>query len=342
MMTRFVDLRSDTVTQPTPAMREAMAHAVVGDDGFGDDPTVRELEERFASMTGKEAAIFVPSGVMANQIALRVLTRPGDVIVTGRNQHIVGFELGATARNASVQFSLVDDSSGELPIEDVMDIIDAGADHQVPVAMVAVENTHMFSGGTIWETERLASLARAIEGRPIHLDGARLFNASVASGRSLQELAAPATTVMSCLSKGLCAPVGSLLAGPASLMASGRVERKRLGGAMRQVGILAAAGLVALDTMVERLADDHRRARALAAMVAHAFPESGYDPSRCQTNIVSFVHPQARQIVHELRERGVWGDTVAPRRVRLVTHAGITDDDLEFVADVLSSFTPVA
>jgi threonine aldolase len=341
-MTRHVDLRSDTVTQPTPEMREAMAHAVVGDDGFGDDPTVRALEEKFAALMGKEAAIFVPSGVMANQIALRVLTRPGDVVVTGRNQHIVGFEMGATARNSSIQFAAVDDSSGELAIEDVMDIIDAGADHQVPVAVVAVENTHMFSGGTVWNPDRLSSLARAIEGRPLHLDGARLFNASVASGQSLAELAAPATTVMSCLSKGLCAPVGSLLAGSLSLMAAGRIERKRLGGAMRQVGILAAAGLVALDTMVERLAEDHRRARHLAEMLAAAFPESGYDPSTCRTNIVSFNHPQARQIVHELKERGVWCDTVAPRRVRLVTHAGVSDDDLEFVADVLASFTPVA
>jgi len=341
-MTRHVDLRSDTVTQPTPEMREAMARAVVGDDGFGDDPTVRELEERYAAMTGKEAAIYVPSGVMANQIALRVLTKPGDVIVAGKNQHIVSFELGATARNSSLQFALVDDSTGELAFDDVMDVIDASTDHQVPVAMVAVENTHMFSGGSVWDPEHLSTLARAIEGRPIHLDGARLFNASIASGRSLSELAAPATTVMSCLSKGLCAPVGSLLAGPAPLMAAGRVERKRLGGAMRQVGILAAAGLVALDTMVERLADDHRRARRLAGLLAAAFPESGYDPATCQTNIVSFVHPQARQIVHELKERGVWGDTVAPRRVRLVTDGGITDDDVDFVAEVLASFTPVA
>ena len=341
-MTRHVDLRSDTVTQPTPEMREAMARAVVGDDGFGDDPTVRELEERYAAMTGKEAAIYVPSGVMANQIALRVLTKAGDVIVAGKNQHIVSFEMGATARNSSLQFALVDDSTGELAFDDVMDVIDASTDHQVPVAMVAVENTHMFSGGSVWDPEHLSTLARAIEGRPIHLDGARLFNASVASGRSLAELAAPATTVMSCLSKGLCAPVGSLLAGPAPLMAAGRVERKRLGGGQNAHLAHRAAGLVALDTMVERLADDHRRARRLAGLLAAAFPESGYDPATCQTNIVSFVHPQARQIVHELKERGVWGDTVAPRRVRLVTHAGITDDDVDFVAEVLASFTPVA
>jgi threonine aldolase len=338
-MTRHVDLRSDTVTQPTPEMREAMARAVVGDDGFGDDPTVRELEERFAALLGKEAAIFVPSGVMANQIALRVLTRPGDVIVAGRHQHVVSFEMGASARNSSVQFALVDDASGELAIEDVMDLIDAATDHQVPVAMVAVENTHMFSGGTVWNHDRLSALAHAMGGRPLHLDGARLFNAAVSSGRTPSELAAPATTVMACLSKGLCAPVGSLLAGPASLMANGRIERKRLGGAMRQVGILAAAGLVALDTMVDRLAQDHARARRLAELLSAAFPESGLDPTTVQTNIVSFNHPQARQIVHELKERGVWSDTVAPRRVRFVTHADVDDDDLDFVADVLSSFT---
>lgn len=318
-----------------------MAHATVGDDGFGEDPTVRELEERFAAMLGKEAAIFVPSGVMANQIALRVLTRPGDVVVAGRHQHVVSFELGATARNSSVQFALVDDESGELAMDEVIDLIDAGADHQVPVAMVAVENSHMFSGGRVWDPEHFVTLARAIGDRPIHLDGARLFNAAAATGRSLAELAAPATTVMACLSKGLCAPVGSLVAGSTSLMAAGRVERKRLGGAMRQAGVLAAAGLVALDNMVGRLVQDHRRARDLADMVAHAFPESNYDPTSCVTNIVAFDHPQARQIAHELTERGVWCDTVAPRRVRMVTHAGVDDEDVDFVRDVLVNFTPV-
>jgi threonine aldolase len=322
-------------------MRDAMAHAVLGDDGFGEDPTVRQLEEVFATRVGKEAAVFVPSGVMANQMALRVLTRPGDVIVAGRHQHVVSFEMGASARNSSVQFALVDDTTGEVALEEVMDLIDATADHQVSVAMVAVENTHMFSGGRVWDPQRLAALAHAIGERPVHLDGARLFNAAVATGRSASDLAAPATTVMACLSKGLCAPVGSLLAGPAELMVRARVERKRLGGAMRQVGVLAAAGLIALETMVDRLAQDHRRARVLAALVAAAFPESHYDPTTCATNIVAFDHPQARQIVHELNERGVWGDTVAPRRVRLVTHAGVNDDDLDFVGDVLATFTPV-
>ena len=341
-MNRHVDLRSDTVTQPTEEMREAMARAVVGDDGFGDDPTVRELEERFAALVGKEAALFVPSGVMANQIAVRILTRPGDVVVAGRHQHLVSFEMGASARNASVQFALVDDDEGELDLAAVTELIDAGADHQVAVSMVAVENTHMFSGGRVWDAERLATLARAVAGRPVHLDGARIFNAAVATATTPAALATPATTVMACLSKGLCAPVGSLLAGPSALMAPARVERKRLGGAMRQVGILAAAGLVALDTMVDRLAEDHRRARRLAELLAAAFPESGLDPSRCETNIVALDHPQARQIAHELTARGVWCDTVAPRRARFVTHAGVDDDDVDFVAEVLGDFTPFA
>jgi threonine aldolase len=339
-MTRRVDLRSDTVTQPTPEMREAMASAVVGDDGYGEDPSVNALEERYASMVQKEAALFVPSGVMANQIAVRVLTSPGDLIVAGRSQHVVSFEMGAAARNSSVQFVTVDDSAGTLVLADVLEIIAAEEDHQPHVAMVSVENTHMPSGGTVWDHAQFEQLARAIGDRSIHLDGARLFNASVASGRSPGELAAPATTVMTCLTKGLCAPVGSLLAGTSELMGRARIERKRLGGAMRQAGVVAAAGLVALDTMIERLTHDHARASFLAGHFAQAFPESDYDPSSCQTNIVAFAHPQARQIVHELSALGVEGGTIAPTRVRFVTHAGVSDDDVAYVADVLSTFTP--
>lgn len=339
-MTRYVDLRSDTVTQPTQQMRDAMSTAVVGDDGYGEDPTVVALEARFAALMGKEAALFLPSGVMANQIAVRVLTRPGDVIVAGKSQHIVSFEMGASARNSSVQFALVDDSAGSLALSDVLEIIDAEADHQPHVAMVSVENTHMPSGGTPWELNDLRALAGAIGERPMHLDGARLFNASIATGVSLKDYADTATTVMACLSKGLCAPVGSLLAGSDELMHQARIERKRLGGAMRQAGFLAAAGLVALETMVDRLSEDHHRARQLAELFADAFPEADYDPSTCRTNIVSFNHPQARQIVEELSKLGVDGGTVAPRRVRFVTHAGVSDDDVDYVSDVLEKFRP--
>jgi threonine aldolase len=322
-------------------MREAMAAAVVGDDGYGEDPAVNELELRYAQLVGKEAAVFVPSGVMANQIALRVLAQPGDVVVAGRSQHVVGFEMGAASRNAGIQFATVDDSKGVLSLSDVREVIDSEKDHQPHVALVCVENTHMASGGVPWDVEDLRTLARSVD-RPVYLDGARLFNAVVATGTSAAEYSAPALMVMSCLSKGLCAPVGSLLAGPATLIERSRVERKRFGGAMRQAGFLAAAGLVALDTMVDRLKDDHARARQLADLFAAAFPESNYDPSTCRTNIVSFDHPQARQIVSELAQRGVEGGTVAPERVRFVTHVAIGDDDVDFVAEVLAHFTPTS
>ncbi len=339
-MTKRVDLRSDTVTQPTQAMRDAMASAVVGDDGSGEDPTINELEARYAKIVGKEAAVFVPSGVMANQIAIRVNTRPGDVIIAGRDQHVVSFELGAAARNSGVQFALVDDVTGQLNVDDVLSIIDAEADHQPHIAMVSVENTHMPSGGTPWNVRDLVALKSAVGNLPLHLDGARLFNAVVATGTSAKEFAAPANTVMTCMSKGLCAPVGSLLAGSATDMETARIERKRLGGAMRQAGILAAAGLVALDTMIDRLSEDHARAKQLATLFAQAFPEANYDPATCQTNIVSFNHPQARQIIGELEQLGVVGGTIGPRRVRFVTHAGVSDDDVTFVAEVLKNFKP--
>jgi threonine aldolase len=339
-MTRRVDLRSDTLTQPTQEMRDAIATAVVGDDGYGEDPTIRALEEHFAAIVGKEAAIFVPSGVMGNQIAVRILARPGDLIVAGRGQHVVSFEMGAAARNSGVQFAAVDDTSGTLALRDVLDIIDAEEDHQPHVAMVALENTHMPSGGTPLDVGDINALALAIGDRPLHLDGARLFNAVVATDTTAAQYAASATTVMTCLSKGLCAPAGSLLAGPAALMEQGRIERKRLGGAMRQAGFLAAAGLVALDTMVDRLVDDHVRARSLADLFASAFPEAQYDPATCRTNIVAFNHPQARQLVEELANVGVDGGTIGPRRARFVTHAGVSDDDVSFVADVLAHFKP--
>jgi threonine aldolase len=321
-------------------MRDAMATAVVGDDGYNEDPTVRALEERFASIVGKDAAVFVPSGVMGNQIAVRILTSPGDLVIAGRGQHVVSFEMGAAARNSSIQFATVDDTSGALALRDVLDIVDAEEDHQPHVGMVAIENTHMPSGGTPLDVADIAALARAMQGRPVHLDGARLFNAVVATGTTAAEYAAPATTVMTCLSKGLCAPAGSLLAGPHELMQRARIERKRLGGAMRQAGFLAAAGIVALDEMIDRLAEDHARARVLAGLFATTFPEAQYDPATCRTNIVAFNHPQARQLVEELALVGVEGGTIGPRRARFVTHAGVDDDDVSFVSDVLARFKP--
>ena len=334
-MHREVDLRSDTVTQPTLAMREAMMNAKVGDVGYDEDPTVNELEQRFAALVAKPKAVFVPSGVMANQIAVRVLTKPGDLIIAGRDQHVVSFEMGASARNSGVQFALVDDRTGVLRTSELLEVLDAEHDHQPHVAMVAIENTHMVAGGVPWALEDVRSLGSSLATTPLYLDGARLFNAVVATGTSAADYCEPATMVMACLSKGLCAPVGSLLAGPTDLMTQALIERKRLGGTMRQAGFLAAAGLVALETMIDRLGDDHVRARVLAEVVGATFGESDYDPASCRTNIVAFDHPRAREIVAKLADRGVLAGTVAPRRVRLVTHAGVSDDDVAYVADAM-------
>jgi len=333
---RIVDLRSDTVTRPTPAMRRAMADAEVGDDGYGEDPTVNALEEAYATWVGKPAAVFVPSGVMANQIAMRVLTRPGDVVVAGALQHVVGFEMGAAARNAGIQFHTVDDSDGHLDPRSIRAALDAERHHQPAVRGVVLENTHMASGGTPLTPEETERLVAAAGGFPVHLDGARLFNASVALGCSGSALAAPVTTVMSCLSKGLCAPVGSLLAGPTDVIAQGRIERKRLGGSMRQAGVLAAAGLVALRTMVDRLADDHRRARRLADAAAETVSPN-FDPSTCSTNIVCFEHPDAESLVDSLAALGVLAGTVSATRVRMVTHADIDDAALEVAMGALAA-----
>ncbi|HLT68794.1 MAG TPA: GntG family PLP-dependent aldolase [Acidimicrobiales bacterium] len=322
-----VDLRSDTVTRPTAEMRRAMAEAEVGDDGFGDDPTVARLEARFAELTGKEAAVFTPSGTMANQIALRALAAPGSLVVAGRRQHVVTHEAGAVGLNQAAQLHLVPDDDGTIDPGEVAHLVEA-AEHMWPApSLVCAEDTHLASGGRPWPLDRLRSLGAV--GVPVHLDGARIFNAAVATGTSVAERCAPATTVMACLSKGLGAPVGSLLAGPAEVIARARVERKRMGGTMRQVGVLAAAGLVALDTMVDRLAEDHRRARRLAEAVAERWPDAGCDPAEVHTNVVLFRHPDPAKLLAALAERGVGAVTLGPRTVRFVTHAGIDDAALE-------------
>jgi threonine aldolase len=334
-MADLVDLRSDTVTRPTPEMRKAMAGAEVGDDVYGEDPTINELQEAFAARVGKEAALFVPSGTMGNQLALRLLTAPGTVVVAGRRQHVVVYESGAAAYNAGVQFHLLPDDEGTLDPAHVGWAVQAAAHHYPRPSAVCVENTHMPACGTPWPMERLREVA--VIGLPVHLDGARLFNAEVAAGTSAAEYASAATTVMCCLSKGLCAPVGSLLAGPADVMAAARVHRQRLGGGMRQAGVLAAAGLVALRTMVERLADDHGRARRLAEAVADRWPEAGCDPARVLTNIVTWSHPHADALLDHLLGEGVLAGTIAPGVVRLVTHHDVDDEGVERAVKALAS-----
>jgi threonine aldolase len=324
-----VDLRSDTVTRPTSAMRRAMADAEVGDDDYGEDPTVRSLEEAFAARLGKPAALLVPSGVMANQIAVRVLTSPGTAIVAGRRQHVVAYEFGAAALNAGVQFVAVDDTDGMVDAEDVRWACQAAEHHQPVVSLVSIENTHMAASGVPWTTARLQALVEAAGPVPIHMDGARLFNAEVATGVAAAEWAAPATTVMCCLSKGLCAPVGSLLAGSEDVMAEARLARKRLGGGMRQAGVLAAPGLLALRDMVGRLSEDHARAARLADAVAARWPDCGLDPAAVRTNIVVFSHGAPEKLLAHLEGQGVLAHAIAPGTVRFVTHRDVDDTGVQ-------------
>jgi threonine aldolase len=317
-------------------MRRAMADAVVGDDDYGEDPTVRALEEAFAARLGKPAALFVPSGTMANQIAFRVLATAGTAVVAGRRQHVVAYEYGAAARNAAVQFHAVDDADGMLDPADVEWARQASAYHQPAVSLISIENTHMAASGAPWTMDRLRAVTAAAGDVPIHLDGARLFNAEAATGVAASAWAASATTVMCCLSKGLCAPVGSLLAGPEVVMTAARLERKRLGGGMRQAGVLAAPGLLALEHMVERLPEDHARAARLAEVVAQRWPECGLDPALVRTNIVTFAHPEPDKLLGHLRNEGVLAGTIAPRIVRLVTHHDVDDAGLARAVEALA------
>lgn len=331
-----VDLRSDTVTRPTEEMRRAMYHAEVGDDVYGEDPTVRELEELYAGLVGKEAALFVPSGVMANQIALRLLARPGTLVIAGRRQHVVAYENGAAALNAAVQFHALDDGDGTLDPAQVRWVVEAAAHHMPRPGLVCVENTHMPADGRPWSLEALDAVVKAAGGLPLHMDGARLFNAAVATGVAADRFASRSETVMSCLSKGLCAPVGSLLAASRSLVEEARSVRAALGGGMRQAGILAAAGLVALRTMIDRLAEDHARAARLAEAVAERFPEGGCRPESILTNIVTFRHPDPAGLLHRLQDQGVLAGTIAPGVVRLVTHHDVDDAGIDRACRALS------
>jgi threonine aldolase len=312
-----------------------MADAAVGDDDYGEDPTVRALEEDFAARVGKPAALFVPSGVMANQIALRVLTRPGTAVVAGRRQHIVAYEYGAAAMNAGIQFIEMDDGDGMLGAAAVRHARQAVEHHQPAVSLVAIENTHMAASGAPWTEAGLRALVEATAGIPIHMDGARLFNAEAATGIPAAEWAAAATTVMCCLSKGLCAPVGSLLAGSDDVIAEARVARKRLGGGMRQAGVLAAPGLVALRDMVERLPEDHARAARLAEAVAERWPGS-LEPERVRTNIVTFTHLDVNTLLAHLADNGVLAHAIAPGTVRFVTHRDVDDAAISRAVAVLA------
>lgn len=331
----MVDLRSDTVTQPTAAMRRAMADAEVGDDAYREDPTVRRLEEAYAALVGKEAGLFMPSGTMANQAALRVLGAPGTTVLCGRDSHIAAFESGAAGRNAVAQLVTLDDSSGELDHEDVSLHVAGASHHRARPSLVCIENTAMVAGGVPWSLRGLRAVAGV--GLPVHIDGARLFNACAATGTSPREYAAPATVIWSALSKALCAPMGSVLAADAALVEEVRVARHSLGGQQRQVGVAAAAGLVALETMRDRLPEDHRRARVLAEAIVARWPSCGLDPATVQTNIVVFSHAETDRLLDHLASHGVLAGTLAPGRVRLVTHNDVDDDGVELARKAIAT-----
>jgi threonine aldolase len=332
-----VDLRSDTVTRPTPGMRAAMAAAPVGDDVYGEDPTVAELEQRVAALLGQEAAVFTPTGSMANQLGMRLLVAPGQELVCDDAAHVVRAELGAAAALSGITTRTYPSTDGRVDIDAVTALMrpDAGP-YLVSTAAVVVENTHNFGGGTVQPLEELQLLRKvtADAGVRLHLDGARLWNAHVATGTPLSSYGELFDTVSVCLSKGLGAPVGSVLASSAERVEQARVWRKRLGGGMRQVGILAAAGLHALDHHVDRLADDHARARRLAEELAESAPDA-IDPATVQTNIVVLRVRDAAAVVEHCRAQDVLVGSLDRTHLRAVTHLDVDDAGLRRAAAVL-------
>ncbi|MGE5271625.1 MAG: threonine aldolase family protein [Thiohalocapsa sp.] len=337
-----IDLRSDTVTRPSAGMRQAMMAAEVGDDQYGEDPTVNRLQARIAELLGKEAALFVPSGTMANQIALKLLTRPGEEVILGHDAHLMWQEAGAGAANAGVLFNPIGSGGLFTAAEFRAALKPAGHIVLPATGLVALENTHNLGGGRVWpQAEATAICAAAHDARvATYLDGARLFNAASASGASLAALAAPFDLVSVALSKGLGCPVGSLIAGDAARIAQAVRVRRMFGGAMRQAGILAAAGLYALDHHRGQLADDHRNARLIAARLAE-LPGVELDLATVETNIIVFrlgpALPDAAPIVALAKESGVLISALGPRTIRAVTHRDVGRAACTRAADLLAT-----
>ena len=339
-MVQPIDLRSDTVTRPTPGMREAMASAAVGDDQFGEDPTINALQERVAHLLGKEAALWLPTGTMANQVALRVLTRPGDHVIVSRQSHAAWHETGGAAANAGVQLSEIGDR-GVFTADEFLSVRNPRG-HMLlpPTTVVQVENTHNRSGGVIFPQQEARRICAAACEHQVatYLDGARLWNAAVATRCSPADLAAPFDLVSVALSKGLGAPGGSLLAGSRSTIGACLRHRRMLGGAMRQVGIFAAAGLYALDHHMDRLQEDHDNAARMARRLVEN-PRVRLDAGTVQTNIVVFNiaadAPDAPAIVSRARDHDVLVIAFGPRTIRLVTHLDVSRSLCEKAADVL-------
>lgn len=339
-MHEVIDIRSDTVTRPSAGMREAIAAAPVGDDQFGEDPTINRLQETVASLLGKEAALWLPTGTMANQVALRVLTRPGDDVIVSSESHAVWHETGASAANAGVQFTVVGKNGVFTADEFAAAVKPRGHVVYPPTTVVEIENTHNRAGGVIFPQDQADLVCQAAAERDIatYLDGARLWNAAVASGRPAQALAAPFDLVSVALSKGLGAPGGSLLAGSVDIIRRAVRYRRMLGGAMRQVGLFAAAGLYAIEHNMDRLAQDHGNARLIAEILATS-ARVVIDPGGVQTNILVFHltmdGPDAARVVARAGERGVLIFAFGPRTVRAVTHLDVTRDQCERAARIL-------
>ena len=335
----MIDLRSDTVTQPTPAMRQAMAAAEVGDDVYGEDPTVNRLEQEAAAIFGREAAIFVPTGTMGNQIAIRLHTEHGQEVICEARSHILDWEMAMTSAFSGCQARTVAGERGILTWSQIKPAIGAKIYYRAQTGLVCIENTHNMAGGTvtplpileeIWAGAREASL-------PVHLDGARVFNAATALGIGVAELTRGFDTVMFCLSKGLGAPVGSMLVGSREAIDRARIFRKALGGGMRQAGVLAAAGLIALKEMPARLGDDHATARLLAEAIA-AEPNAEIDLDAVQTNIVIFTlrnSGDAAAFCAALKQKSVLASAIGPHSVRFVTHYDVDQAACKEAASII-------
>jgi len=337
---RPIDLRSDTVTRPTPAMRRAMAEAEVGDDVYGEDPTVNRLEQRAAQILGKEAGLFVPTGTMGNTIGVKLHTRHGEEVICEARSHLINYELSMLAWFSGCLARPIHALDGILTWAHIIPEIRPHGPHWAPTGLIELENTNNLAGGSVYPPEVFEEICDGAHklGLKVHLDGARIFNAATYLNRPVDQLAAKADTVMFCLSKALGAPVGSLLVGTAEAIARGRLYRKRLGGGMRQVGVLAAAGLIALEETPQRLGEDHENARLLAGALAR-IPGITV-PHRVETNIVIFDVERTgltgAQFSARLKARGVLINAVGGTRLRLLTHYDVSRADCERAAEVLA------
>jgi threonine aldolase len=337
----MIDLRSDTVTKPTPAMRRAMAEAEVGDDVYGEDPTVNRLERRAAEILGKEAALFVPTGTMGNTIAIKLHTSHGEEVICDARAHILDWELSMTAWFSGCLARSIPTDDGILRWDVVKNYLRAHGPHCAPTALIEIENTHNMAGGTVYPVDAINDICdHAHEaGLKVHMDGARIFNAATALGKPVREVAAKVDTVMFCLSKALGAPVGSMVAGTAETIARGRLYRKRLGGGMRQAGVLAAAGLIALEETPKHLGEDHSNARFLAEEFAK-LPGISIDPRKVVTNIVIFdvggTSLTPADLSARLKERGVLLNGVNARQMRAVTHYDVSRAYCERAVEALA------